>query len=128
MSIGKKLLAGFGFCTFLLIVVAFLGISSNNTMKEGFTEIIEVNLPVDTMVADLGFRQMEQVAALRGYILYRDDSFIETFKNIGKEKDAIYLDIEDKIETEQSKEMLNTLKGLSKSYSEVAEEIFILVH
>lgn len=106
MTVGKKLLSGFMLVAVLLLVVAYLGISTINKIDNDYNKIIKVNLRIDTDISDMKASQLEKAAAVRGYMVYRDNKYIQSYDDASKVEDQSYNDVAKLITTDQAKQYL----------------------
>ncbi|MHB9093296.1 MAG: methyl-accepting chemotaxis protein [Eubacteriales bacterium] len=127
MTLGKKLLAGFLFVAILLLVVAYFGITTVNTVEQDYNEIVKINAPVETLVWEIRSDQMEKVASVRGFMMYKDPQYLTTFEQINSDQDKNIEDVSKLLTTEKSKQFLTKLKDIDVKYDEKASQIFNLV-
>lgn len=127
MNISKKLLGAFFTTVLLLLVTAWIGVSTINDMHRQTDEIIEYNLPVDTMVSDLGYYQMEQISSMRGFMVYKDDSYIKTNKKARDIQAEIFKKLPQYIRTEKSREYLQKTMQLSQEADRLSTEVISAV-
>jgi methyl-accepting chemotaxis protein len=126
LKIGTKILGCF---IILTIIIAFISIKSQsdtNMAKQQYEIVIDVNLPVQTLVAQIRSLNLEQVSAIRGYLLYGDEKYPELYNNINDELDKIYIDIEKKLTTEESKKFLKQIKDTHDNYNSITINILDL--
>lgn len=127
ISITRKLLFGLTFTVFSLITVAYFSISTVNGMRAQYEQIIGFNLPVDTMVSDLGYYQMEQISSMRGYMVYKDDSYLKTNKKAKEIQVQIFKQLPQYIKTEKSREFYQKTKNLSQEFDTLSKEVIAAV-
>lgn len=94
IKIGTKILVCFIIITCLIISVSFIGLSEMNTISKRYYEIIHINLSTERLVEEIHALTLEQVAAVRGYIIYKDDKYSTTFNDLNKKAEEIYKEIE----------------------------------
>ncbi len=127
ITIGKKIIGGFLSISLLLIVTAYFGIAGMTTMEKNYAEIISVNMPIDTYVSDIGTIQMEQVAKVRGFILYQDQGNIEDYNKLDQEQARLFEELSGLLVTDESRQYKEKLLASSDSYNDIAQEVFGLV-
>ncbi|MCL4439122.1 MAG: methyl-accepting chemotaxis protein, partial [Firmicutes bacterium] len=127
MTLGKKLLAGFLLVAILLLVVAYFGITSVNSVEEDYDEIVKVNAPLETYVWEIRSGQMEKVASVRGFMLYKDPQYLVEFEQINGDQDKNFAGVNKLLRTDNSKQFLARLKEIDAKYDEKASQIFSLV-
>lgn len=126
-SLGKKLIGSFLGVSMMLLLVSYFGISSIDSILNNYGSIVEVNMPIDIESSDLSYMQMEQVAAVRGMMLYKDASYIETYNTVDAEQVKVFETLEQIVSDAKGKEYLQNLKSLSTQYDSVAEKVFTSV-
>lgn len=127
LSIGVKIFVSFFIITALIILVSIIGFTGMNSLNGSYREIVNVNLPVETLVKEVRAINLEQVAAARGYIIYRDEQYPALFRELSKQLEEIFKKIEDNIDTPESKKYLQSLKKADEEYSKGVEVIFAYV-
>ncbi|WP_418791580.1 methyl-accepting chemotaxis protein [Phosphitispora sp. TUW77] len=121
LTIGKKILGGFIFIALILLMVSIFSKNSTANINQMYNEIIETNMPISDGIAHLGYYQVEQAAAIRGYISYKDKSYIDTYNDAKKNQTEIYEEIEKLLTDEKSKELLAKQKELTKQYDDIVQ-------
>lgn len=124
ITLGKKLIGSFIGVSLMLLIVAYFGVSSTKGILTEYGHIMEVNVPLETQVADTGFIQMEKIAALRALLLYKDNSYIEQYHKHDGEQKSIFAELKKLSMDDKSQEYLQKLEGLTANYNSVAEQIF----
>lgn len=124
LRIGVKIFISFFIITVLIILVSVIGFSGMNSLNSSYQEIVNVNLPVETLVKEVRSINLEQVAAARGYIIYKDEQYPTLFRQLSKQLEDVFKKIEDNIDTPESKEYLQSLKKADEEYSKGVEVIF----
>ncbi|MDF2984964.1 MAG: methyl-accepting chemotaxis sensory transducer [Eubacterium sp.] len=127
IKIGVKIFISFFVITLLIIIVSLLGLNGMNTMEKSYEVVINVNLPVETLVKEARALNLEQAAAVRGYMLYKDEQYVSQYNEVLKQLDTIYKNIESKISTAESKEFLSNLKKSNDEYDQGVQVIFGMV-
>ncbi|WP_313559407.1 methyl-accepting chemotaxis protein [Ruminiclostridium cellobioparum] len=124
LRIGVKILFSFSIVTVLIILVSVIGFSGMNSLNRSYEEIVNVNLPVETLVKEVRSINLEQVAAARGYIIYKDEQYPTLFRALSKQLEDVFKKIEADAETPESREYLKSLKKADEEYSKGVEVIF----
>ncbi|MBM7616418.1 methyl-accepting chemotaxis protein [Alkaliphilus hydrothermalis] len=126
-TIRGKLIAGFAL---IILLISLLGgissIGMRNTIHQ-YHQVIDMNLPVSTYVWQIRSNNLEQVAAVRAYMLYQDEKFPKLFNDIHKHNEAIFDEVSELLETEKSREYLSRIKEINNQYALVAQDVFELV-
>lgn len=126
LKIRTKITSTFMVMIALIILVSYLGISGLKNTKKEYGVLMERNIPVATYIWHIRSDALEQTAALRGYLVYKDEKYIELFNEINSSKDQIYTEIDNLAKTEQSKEYLSEVINLNKEYEQIAKAVFEL--
>ncbi len=127
IKIGVKIFISFFVITLLIILVSFIGLNGMNTLENSYEVIINDNLPVETLVKDARALNLEQAAAVRGYMLYKDEQYVNQYNEVLNQLETIYKNIENKISTAESKEFLSKLKKANGEYNQGVQVIFGMV-
>ena len=93
LKVSTKIMGSFIILTILMAVVSFIGISSTNNAKGKYNTIINENLPVEELVLKVRSFNLEQVAAVRGYMLYKDESYVSIYNSLENELANAYAQI-----------------------------------
>lgn len=127
ITIGAKFFVSFITIIFLLIIISFIGLLTINSVGSQYQRIVDVNLPVSTLVKEARALNLEQVAAVRGYILYKDPMYQKLYSEISDKLNATDAEIEKRILTDESREFLAKLTIQKNEYEKVAQDVFTLV-
>lgn len=126
LKIRTKITSSFLVMIVLIILVSYLGISGFKNTKKEYGVLIERNIPVATYIWHIRSDTLEQVEALRGYLVYKDEKYIELFNEINSSKEEIYKEIDNLSKTEQSKQYLSEVINVNKEYAQIAKVVFEL--
>lgn len=110
----------------LIAIICLTGFLGMKSMKEKYLNILEVNLPEETMVKEVRSLNLEQVAAVRGFLLYHDDTYLTLFDELNSKIDDTLTTIEKTAQTQNSEVFLNQLKDQHDQYAEGCQQIFAL--
>lgn len=127
LKISVKILGSFILLTLLMALVSYIGISATSNAQNKYNTVIDVNLPIEALVEEARGLNLEQVAAVRGYLLYKDEKYPALFNDLSKELEDVYKEIEEKIKTNESKALLFKLKKANADYNTVSQSVFSLV-
>jgi methyl-accepting chemotaxis protein len=127
MTIKKKLIISFTLIITIMVSISIVFLQQLFSVDEDYKVIVNKNVPVEKYIEEIRAINLEQVAAVRAYILYGDEKFPPLFRELSTELEDIYGEIEKKIETEASKKNLTILKDINKKYTKSAEKIFEFV-
>lgn len=127
MNIKKKLSISFFIVILSTLVVGIVLISKLNSVNDTYGEIVHSNIPVEKHIEEIRSANLEQIAAVRGYIIYKDESFPLLFDEINEKLENSYRKIEEKIKTDDSKKNLLRVKEINQEYSKIAKDVFGLI-
>lgn len=118
LNLGMKIFASFFVITFLIVLVSIIGLNGMYSVKNTYGEIVHENIPLETLVMKVRSTNLEQVAAIRGYMLYQEEQFVEQYNSLTNRLDSIFQEIEEKAKTSESKGYLKDLKAVHIKYDE----------
>lgn len=127
IKISVKILGSFIILTLLMALVNYISISGTSSTQSKYNTIIDENLPVEVLVQKARGLKLEQIAAIRGYLLYNDEKYPEIYNSLNMELENVYGEIDKKIKTDESKELLTKLRKAHEEYNTGAQSIFGLV-
>lgn len=125
-SIKFKIILIVSMFLFLLLVSSMIGFLGTRSAQRNYDNVIETNLPVSTLVKDIRSLTLEQVAAVRGYMIYHDESYIKLFDDINAQVLEEFEKISAKITTQESKDFLKQLETEHDLYKQGALEVLDL--
>ncbi len=117
-KIATKLLVSFMVITALIVIVSVIGLTGMNSTKISYEAIINESLPVENLVLEVQTVTLEQVADVRGFMVYKDEKYPALFNELTKRADGIYAQIEEKINTDESRAFLKNLRAAHNKYIE----------
>ena len=123
-KIGVKIAISFLIITVLIILVSYIGLSGMYSVQNSYNVIIKENLPVETLVKEVSSINLEQVAAVRGYMIYKDEQYPELYNSLTDSLSLIFEQIGEKSGAEASNEYLTSLKKIHKEYDDGVKVIF----
>ncbi len=124
LKIGVKIFISFFVLTFLIVLVSLIGLNGMYSVKNSYGEIVHENIPVEILVMEVRSINLEQVATVRGYMIYQEEQFTELYDSLSEKMNSVFQEIEGKSETTQSKEYLKDLKAVHAEYDEGVQVIF----
>lgn len=124
LSLGKKLLTGFLFASMLLLMVAYFGITTARTEQAEYNQIVKVNVPEIALAWEIRSDQMEKVANVRGFMLYKDAKYSKLYDEVNLNQDKCFAEAEKLLATDKSKEFLAKLKENDRKYDAGVQQIF----
>jgi methyl-accepting chemotaxis protein len=120
VKIGTKVVGCFVVIFILMALISYFGLSSINTIDRDYNRVMETNIPVADYIWELRSLTLEQVSALRGYIIYDDEDSVKTFNEANQQIKDLYGAIDSKIKTEQSRKYLAQVKEAHNEYAKDA--------
>lgn len=127
LSVGKKLLGGFLFIAFLLLVVAYFGLTTATDIESNYNKIVKNNDPTEIYVWKLRAGLLEKVADVRGMIVYKDPKYVTMYQEVEKAQTEDYGLINQLERDAKTMERLAKLKDLDTRYDDVANNVFAAV-
>ncbi|HEX3033075.1 MAG TPA: methyl-accepting chemotaxis protein, partial [Bacillota bacterium] len=127
LKLGTKIMGGFVFILLLMSIVGYFGISGMNDSDTTYGDVITNNIPVKSYVWDLRSTTMEQVSAIRGFMLYKDEKYTKLFEDLNAEYDKVDAKIEPLLTTDKSKQLMEKLNSSHDDYEKICQEIIVLV-
>jgi methyl-accepting chemotaxis protein len=127
MNIKKKMSISFTIVILCMLMINAGLIFELNSVDEGYGVIVNTNVPVEKYVEQIRATNLEQVAAVRAYILYKDEKFPPLFESLNEKLENTYSKIEEKGKTDVSKKNLMRVKEINTEYNKVAKDVFALV-
>ncbi len=127
LKIGTKILAVFFVMLVLISAVGYFGVSGINKAKTSYDDVINrVNIVVVHLWEVRGL-SMEKVAAVRAFMLYKDEKYVKMVEDIDAQTNEAFATVEPLIKTGQSKVYLTDVKQQEAEYSKMVDDIFTLV-
>ncbi|MCT4621018.1 MAG: methyl-accepting chemotaxis protein [Marinisporobacter sp.] len=127
MNIKKKLVISFMLVILCMLMISIGLLYELNEVDEGYGVIVNTNVPVEKYVAEIRAMNLEQVAAVRAYILYKDEKFPPLYEEVRGKLENTYKEIEATAKTDTSKKNLIRVKAINEEYNKVAKDVFALV-
>ncbi|MCY6369486.1 methyl-accepting chemotaxis protein [Clostridium ganghwense] len=127
LNIKQKLTMSFVLIITIMLIVSGTLLYELFSIDKDYKVIVNKNVPVEKYVEEIRAINLEQVAAVRAYILYDDEKFPPLFEELNGKSEDIYMNIEKNIETDVSKKHLVKIKEIHAEYSKIAKDVFALV-
>lgn len=127
VKIGTKIVVSFMVIISLMLIVSFIGLMGMNVMEKRYNQIVRTNLIIENQIEKVRSLTLEQVAAIRGYIIYKDEQYPALFNTINEQIDSAYVQLESKMQAEESKEFLMQIKEQHAAYNTGGQEVFELI-
>ena len=124
LKIGVKIFISFFVITFLIVLVSVIGLNGMYSVKNSYGVIVNENIPVEILVKEVRSINLEQVATVRGYMVYQEKQFTELYDSLSEQLNSVFQEIEGKAKTTESQEFLKDLKAVHTEYDEGVQVIF----
>lgn len=124
LNLGVKIFISFCVITLSIIVVSVIGLNGMYSVKNKYGEIVHDNMPVETLVMEVRSINLEQVASVRGYMIYQEKQYTDQYNSLSNRLNSVFQEIEEKAKTSESKKYLNDLKTVNSKYDEGVQKIF----
>ncbi len=124
IKIGLKIFVSFFVITFLIILVSIIGLTGMDSIRDSYGIIVNESLPVETLIKEARAINLEQVAAVRGFMIYKDEQYPKLYNDLSKQLEEVYANVADMAETAQSQGYLSRLKAANRVYSDGVQVVF----
>ncbi|MDD3414723.1 MAG: methyl-accepting chemotaxis protein [Lachnospiraceae bacterium] len=124
-SIMVKIFGGFIGITLIATVLLIFTLLKIHEMAITSSDINETYLPLYQDTNMVIKNSVKEVAALRGYVLTEDESFVEQFTQLTDETDKIYENLLSSSTTEEGRKLTEEVKGLEDAYVLIATDNLI---
>lgn len=122
MTIKTKLIGGFVIVIALMLLSAGISFYMIGQMNDR-TEFIRTSaIPLMVKTSRVGTLNVSQVAALRGFIITGDNSFLDVYKQYSDEADALENELEQKAISEKGRKFAQDMKVLDKQYDAFVQQ------
>jgi methyl-accepting chemotaxis protein len=122
MKIGTKVFAGFLSVVFLMLLSGVVSIYLMRDISKTSNEIQDERLPLLLKTNHLAMNSGLKTAAIRGFVVTGNDSFLADYDKLDKEDEVIIKDLVDKAVTAQGKQMASDVKKLDDVYQKLSFE------
>ncbi len=124
LNLGVKIFTSFFVITFLIVLVSVIGLNGMYSVNSSYGVIVNESIPVEILVKEVRSINLEQVATVRGYMVYREEQFTEQYKSLSDRLNLVFKEIEVKAKTTDSQEFLKALKASHDEYDKGVQVIF----
>ncbi len=124
IRIGLKIFVSFFVITLLIILVSIIGLTGMDSIRDSYGVIVNESLPVETLIKEARAINLEQVAAVRGFMIYKDEQYPKLYNDLSKQLEEVYANVADMAETAQSQGYLSRLKAANRVYSDGVQVVF----
>lgn len=122
MSIGKKILLGFGVTTIITVVACFLIFSQLRSIDNQYSSTIEKGLPQTKLTAEIEFQVLNQELQLRAYIL-GDTKALEKLRNSQQELQNIITQLNESYTRKELLQLLEKVSSNKQQFDTLVEDV-----
>lgn len=108
LNLGVKIFISFCVITLSIIVVSVIGLNGMYSVKNKYGEIVHDNMPVETLVMEVRSINLEQVASVRGYMIYQEKQYTDQYNSLFNRLNSVFQEIEEKQRHQNQKNILTT--------------------
>jgi methyl-accepting chemotaxis protein len=127
LKIGTKIQAGYLVVLLFLMAVAAFAIKGMTGMEDSYNKIINVNMPTIVSVWEAQYYEQEMRSNVRAFMLYKDAKYEANFYATEKSFKEQINELNNLVQTQESKDYIAKLQVPHDSYFQVAKEIITLV-
>lgn len=120
MKLGVKISAGFLVVVFLMFVSGGISIYLLKEIRESSNRIQDEKLPLLVKTNQLAIHSGLKVAAMRGFVITGNDSYVTDYEKLEKEDAAILRELTEKSVTAQGRQLAQEIKTLGAAYQKLA--------
>lgn len=122
-SVSKKLWSGFGVILFLLVIVGVLNFWITVDLNGKYQSLLNEEVKKVDIVDEFILRQKEIQSDVRGYMLYKEDKFLESRSAHIERSQELLIDLEKLIVGEQMQTHYEALQDAMKTFEDIQEGI-----
>jgi methyl-accepting chemotaxis protein len=119
-SLLLKVLGGFMGVTVIAVFVTLVSIMQINAMANDAGSIYKEYLPLYQKTNQVTENAIKEVAALRGYVITGDTSFVDDFNGLDKENEALFQELIATAVSEEGKRLSKEAFDLDGAYEKIA--------
>lgn len=127
MNIKKKLTVNFAIIIVAMMMISMMLLREIDSVSNNYGVIVNTNVPIEKYIEKIRAANLEQVAALRAYMIYKDEKYPGLYEKVGRDLEELYLNVERTTRTETTKQKLAEVKKINGEYTKVAKDVFALV-
>lgn len=118
MTLKTKVVGGFLFVVLFTLIVSGISFYKIGQMNDTMKEIGENYIPLMMKTAKVAKLNVNQVAAMRAYLLTGQDSYIDDYKKYSDEAEQIEAELDKKSLTEQERNFVLEVKKMDGDYDQ----------
>ncbi|WP_285769001.1 methyl-accepting chemotaxis protein [Peribacillus sp. SI8-4] len=123
LSVSKKLWASFLSILFFLVAIGVLYLWIIIDLNGKYTFLLDDRVKKISLVEEMINKQQAISNDVRGYIIYRDSTYLENREGAQDEFEKAYSTLEKSLTSEEDRELLDVIHRTQLEYMEMAEEI-----
>jgi methyl-accepting chemotaxis protein len=129
MTINRKIIGGYVLILVMMAIVVALTFYSLSTIQSSYDRFIDVHEKLAHHANDLRFELRDQIAHLRGLLLFPDEKkrFLENLQEDYKQVNAIIEEMRRLVITEEGRRMVDDIAALQVKTKQVQEKVISLV-
>ncbi|MBP7347246.1 MAG: methyl-accepting chemotaxis protein [Butyrivibrio sp.] len=124
-SIMVKILGGFMGVTLIAVVLLLFTLSRIHSMANDTRTLDQTYLPLYQQTNEVIVNAEKEVAALRGYVITKNDTYLESFTSLSTKSDKIIDNLISASVTEQGKQVSVETKSLHDAYVKITTDTLI---
>jgi methyl-accepting chemotaxis protein len=129
LSVGKKIMGIVVLMAVIVLGIAYMGNSSTTTVQTEFEDLVNISATIQLEAWQLRAEQMEKVADVRGFMLYKTQAYLDGYNKICEEQDKVFGEIialtaKDAGHGAELKTLLDSMKANDDKYEENCAKIF----
>lgn len=126
MSIGKKMMLGFGSILLLLGIIGGIGYFQIDSVDKEYTNLIKGAAEKNMLTKDMKFLVSEQSRFVRGYLLTGNSEDRESYEAASKEFKAVSKKLDRLVTLERGRELLKEMIRIGGEYDKSVRKTFPL--
>lgn len=123
LTVGKKLWTGFTSTLLIMMIVGTSGLWAISTVDKEYSYLIDDRIKKVQLFEQLLSNQNQISSFLRGYLLYKDDKYLEERNNISLEAEEILAELDKLVRTKSARATLQEVGEDRQSYHEKTEKM-----
>jgi len=122
-SIGKKLIIGFSSVILLLIIMGGLFFNTSIVLSDKYNFLLDDRVYKVNLVDNLVSEQKDMFGDIRGYIIYNENRFIDSYKENQAAFNKTHEELEKIVSSDGAKEFLAEIHSSHQKYEQLVDKI-----
>ena len=127
LNLRAKILLGYLLIIILTGAVAYTGASSIGLAEERYGLVIEKNMPEIALIMEIRSKNVEQMAAIRAFLLYRDEKYRNEFISLDTAMEGTFKEVDQYINNDEARAFMKKANDARKAYSDICRRIMDMV-